>query len=161
MIMASQYYNFIKGGKRMRCRKAVGAVVESNNEYLIVHKVKINDGKTRISGSWDLVKGGVFPYETKREALSRELMEETGLSNYKIIKEFDEKIVFKFPDSLTDLIGYDLQETTVFHVYIKNKSEIQLNDPEIDAFKFVTKSELCKIINKKETSAFILKHYQS
>jgi len=43
-----------------KIRHAVGAIIRQNNEYLLVHKVKISTGES-IEGFWGLVKGGVLP----------------------------------------------------------------------------------------------------
>jgi putative (di)nucleoside polyphosphate hydrolase len=79
----------------MKIRKAVGAVVFQNDEYLLVHKVKSINGKANIAGHWDFPKGGVEESDRDFEAaIIRELKEETGSDNYRIINKFDKKICF-------------------------------------------------------------------
>src|SRR5689334_3245748 len=102
-----------------RIRKAVGAIITHNNEYLLVHKVKIMDasqGPVSVPGMWDFPKGGIHRAETESEALQRELREETGSQHYRIIKQFAEKICFAFDKATHQHTGYERQETTMFLV---------------------------------------------
>lgn len=58
------------------------------------------------------LKGGVLLSDTdSSSALLRELKEETGSAQYRIIKQFDEKICFEFPSALKEKLGYDSQES--------------------------------------------------
>ncbi|HCI78553.1 MAG TPA: hypothetical protein DHW02_02555 [Ktedonobacter sp.] len=71
-----------------RIRKAVGAIITYNNEYLLVHKVKIMNGlqgTVNIPGIWDFPKGGMKASETPIDAILRELREETSSQSYRII----------------------------------------------------------------------------
>ena len=73
-------------------RKAVGDIVLHDDEYLLVHKVKVmNTGKGPVSipGVWDFPKGGMQETETAIEAVLRELREETGSQSYQILRQFD------------------------------------------------------------------------
>jgi putative (di)nucleoside polyphosphate hydrolase len=64
----------------MKIRKAVGALVFQDDEYIVVHKIKSVDIKSDIKGHWDLPKGGVQEADEDLEkAIFRELKEETGL----------------------------------------------------------------------------------
>lgn len=58
------------------------------------------------------LKGGVLLSDTdSSSALLRELKEETGSAQYRIIKQSDEKICFEFPSALKEKLGYDSQES--------------------------------------------------
>ena len=85
----------------MKIRKAVGAIIKTGNKFILVHKVKImnsKNGPEDIPGRWDFPKGGVKSSDMNlNKAILRELKEETGSDQYKIIKEFNEKISFQFP----------------------------------------------------------------
>ena len=137
----------------MKIRKAVGAVVVQNNQYLLIHKVRNSDSNVSISGYWDFSKGGVEEADEHLEAaVMRELKEETGSANYKIINRFDRKICFSFPKSYK----YEKQETTMFYVeYYGNTEELKPQDEEIDEVKFFSKEQLMRIIYLDETKDFL------
>src|SRR5438105_4676899 len=98
---------------------AVGAIIVQNNEYLLVHKVmqmEGPDGPTSTDPVWDFPKGGVHPAETPLNALWRELREETGSQQYRVIKQFPGSISFSFNAATQQTIGYTRQDTTMFLV---------------------------------------------
>jgi 8-oxo-dGTP pyrophosphatase MutT (NUDIX family) len=67
--------------------KSVGAVVfrkENNKIYYLLLKYR--------NGHWDFPKGHVENGETEEETMRREVKEETGIDNLKIIFGFSEKI---------------------------------------------------------------------
>lgn len=128
-------------------RKAVGALVVQGDRVLLVHKVKMMDGKDgveAIAGVWDLPKGGVKALDADAEhALRRELLEECGIENACIVREFLIKITFQFLPEDQQKLGFEGQETTMFLVeYAGDPAELQPQDEEIDALKFVKRDEL-------------------
>ena len=46
---------------------------------------------------WDFAKGNIEKNEDELETLKRELKEETGISDFKLIKNFKEKIQLRRP----------------------------------------------------------------
>lgn len=143
----------MNGGGFMKTRQAVGAVVFQNEEYLLVHKVKSINSNTDTIGHWDFPKGGTKESDKDLEtAVLRELKEETGSDNYRIISRFDRKICFSFPKGHK----YDRQETIMFHVeYLGDRGDLRPQDEEIDGVKFVSKSDLMRILCLKETREFL------
>ncbi len=137
----------------MKIRKAVGAVVFQNNEYLLIHKVRSSNNNEYIVGHWDFPKGGVEELDGDLEsAVLRELKEETGSANYRIINRFEVKICFSFPK----VHKYDSQETVMFYVeYLGNREELKPQDEEIDIVKFVSKDELMEVLCHEETHKFL------
>lgn len=143
-------------------RKAVGAIVYQEDKFLVVHKTNINtiEGKQNIQGEWDFVKGKVEKSDKNYEdALLRELQEETGSMEYKIIMVFDQKIHFDFPVKIKGKIGYDKQVTTMFLVEFKGEfnSLIPL-DNEINNFAFLDPNEVVKILTHQETKDFFIQY---
>jgi putative (di)nucleoside polyphosphate hydrolase len=137
-------------------RKAVGAVIFQNEEYLLVRKVKVMNGvngSEDIAGHWDFPKGGVNASDESMEmALFRELKEETGSESYRIIKEFNKKICFEFPETHK----YDCQETIMFLVeYLGDRTDLKSQDAEISMVEFFSKVEILNIICLEETIKFI------
>lgn len=144
-----------------KTRRAVGAIVKYKNGFLLVHKVKVKNfknGPEKIMGEWDFPKGGVKGTEAENEVM-RELREETGSNNYRIIKQFDEKIRFEFPPEIREKIGFDKQETLMFLIeYLGDCSELRPQDDEIDDVRFFDISEVLEKLTHKEVKNFFIKN---
>ena len=143
-------------------RKAVGAIVFQKDKFLVVHKTNINtmNGKQNIQGEWDFVKGKVEKSDRDYEdALLRELQEETGSIEYKIIKEFDQKIQFDFPDELKEKIGYDKQVTTMFLVeFMGEFNSLISQDNEINNIAFLDPYHVVEILPHQETRDYFIQY---
>ncbi|MGD7052407.1 MULTISPECIES: NUDIX hydrolase [Bacillaceae] len=146
----------------MNIRQAVGAIVTIGNEYILILKTKINtaEGKKEIQGEWDFIKGGVEKTDSSLyEAVLRELKEETGKNTFSVIKEFEEKISFKFPQEVADRIGYHSQETTMFLVEYTGENKDWLpQDDEISEISFFKKEEVLKKLAHDQTREFFKTH---
>ena len=70
---------------------SAGAVLLCNtsgkNEFLLLNYPQ---------GHWDFVKGKMEVGETPHETVKREMGEETGISNFKLIKGFEEYVEYDF-----------------------------------------------------------------
>lgn len=81
----------------------------------------------------------------------RELKEETGSTQYKIEKKFAKTINFTFPKGHK----YKAQETVMYHVvYTGDRSDIKIQDDEIDGIMFVEYDNILDIITLDETKEF-------
>lgn len=146
-------------------RNAVGAIITQGDEILLVHKVKMMDGKNgpeETPGQWDFPKGGVLSSDLDlSSALLRELKEETGSAQYRVIKKFEEKICFEFPKFLREKLGYESQETTMFQVeYIGDRTELKPQDKEIDQVNFFPKSNVLGILFHEDSKEFYKRFVQ-
>ncbi|MGM7684808.1 NUDIX domain-containing protein [Cytobacillus sp. Hm23] len=143
-------------------RNAIGAIVYQGNKFLIVRKTNINTikGKQNIKGEWDFIKGGIEKNDKDiHDTLLRELQEETGSIEYRVVKVFEEKICFDFPDVLREKIGYDRQETTMFLVeYLGDCKNLIPNDNEISKIKFIEKDKVVEILTHQDTKDYFIKH---
>ncbi|KQL54377.1 hypothetical protein AN964_13310 [Heyndrickxia shackletonii] len=143
-------------------RKAIGAIVYQNNKFLIINKTKMNtkEGKENIEGEWDFIKGGVEEEDDELvDSLLRELKEETGSEEYKVIKQFDEKICFDFPKSIQEKIGFVRQETTMFFVeFLGNEKILTPFDNEVSDVKFLEKDKLLDTLTHSETKEYFIKN---
>ena len=143
----------------LKIRKAVGAIVKQKDLFLLIHKVKMMNslnGPEKIKPRWDFPKGGVKQSDLNLEqAILRELKEETGSDNYKIVKQFNEKIVFDFPDKIKDKLGFHSQEVTMFLVeFLGDKKLLKSQDDEIDNINFFSKDEVNNMISFQDSKDF-------
>lgn len=146
-------------------RRAVGVIATQQQEVLLVYKVKVMDGKSgaeSIPGEWDFPKGGVKPDDTHLvSAALRELREETGSDQYSIVREFPERICFTFAPADQEKLGYQRQETIMFHAeYHGDGSDLHPQDQEIAETCFVSVKEALLMLTHQEsrdffTSAFL------
>ena len=71
--------------------KSAGIVLfhktSDENEFLLLNYPQ---------GHWDFVKGKMEVGETPHETVKREMGEETGISNFKLIKGFEEHVEYNF-----------------------------------------------------------------
>lgn len=137
----------------MRIRKAVGAIITREDKYLLIHKVKLMDQNTETEYiMWDFPKGGIKEEENLEKALLRELKEETGSSSFKVMRKFDEKIVFEFPEGFK----YDAQETEMFLVeYTGDYKDLVPDYEEIDQIGFFSMDEVMNLVQLEETRRFL------
>ncbi|MDV2581806.1 NUDIX hydrolase [Alkalibacillus haloalkaliphilus] len=140
-------------------RQAVGAIVFKRSEFLLVHKVKVSalEKRSLSEGEWDLPKGGVEQNDHSLEhAILRELEEETGSTQYRVIKQFDDKICFSFDISFQEQTGWKKQETTMFLVeYFGDDSDLVPKDREIAEVIFLPYEEAYERLTHKDTKKYI------
>ncbi|MEH7385270.1 NUDIX hydrolase [Bacillus sp. JJ1521] len=143
-------------------RHAVGAIVYKDDQFLLVHKIKINtrSGSEKITGEWDFIKGGIKESDdSPRHAILRELNEETGSTDFIILKQFDENINFEFPEKMKMKIGFEGQETTMFLVeFTGDKENLSQLDEEIEELQFLAKNEVIGKLTHEDTRSFFMKN---
>ncbi|MFW6025816.1 MAG: NUDIX domain-containing protein [Candidatus Woesearchaeota archaeon] len=143
----------------IKIRKAVGAIVKQNDLFLLIHKIKMMNslnGPEKIKPRWDFPKGGIKKSDLNLEqAILRELKEETGSDNYKIVKKFNEKIVFDFPDEIKEKLGFHRQEVTMFLVEFSGDTKLlKSQDDEIDNINFFSRDEVNNMISFQDSKDF-------
>ncbi len=123
---------------------SVGAVVfRKNNEikYLILHYPH---------GHWDFPKGNVEKGESEEETLRREIKEETGIDDIKIIGGFRKTIEYFYRRE-----GKTIHKQVIFYLAETTTNRVRLSYEHI-GFKWVPYEEALKIITF-ENSKNILK----
>ncbi len=80
-------------------RSGVGIIVLNNKNQVFVGKRKDNPGD-----KWQMPQGGVDTGENYINAMKRELAEETGIENIKILKEIERIYHYELPENLVGII---------------------------------------------------------
>ena len=147
-------------------RLGVGIVLLNDNNEVFVGK-RIDNPKD----FWQMPQGGVDKDENFLDAAKRELEEETGIKNVKLIKEMEGWFTYDLPKDLLGKIWkgkYRGQKQKWFIMkFLGNNNEININTkkPEFLNWKWINPSKLPEVainfkINiyrkiSKELSAFI------
>lgn len=105
--------------------------------------------RSDISDSWQFPQGGIDEGESAEEALFRELEEEIGTADVRIIAEFPEWISYDFPPRVAKKMHPFAGQTQRYYLVQLNEGAIINLDTEIPEFsdhKFVDFEELSKYI---------------
>jgi len=131
-------------------RKIVSAMIFSKDGKLFLGRKKA-DGGGVYSDCWHIPGGGVDDGETSKEALKREILEETGIDitkcKYELIdnegKGVAEKILKDTGERVTCEMDFEVYEIIIDD---KNSNEIKisLND-DLEEYQWVEMSDLPKI----------------
>jgi putative (di)nucleoside polyphosphate hydrolase len=143
-----------------KTRKAIGAIIFHNNKFLVLSRSMIftTEGFKKIPLERDLLKGGIDKGESPKEALLRELYEETGSKKYMISKKFKNRLSYGLPKST----GFDRQEVTMFLVeYVGDEKDLKPDKKEIAKLQFFNKKDTLKKITYPETKEFFKKYIES
>ena len=107
-------------------RIGVGIIVLNLNNQVFVGKRKDNP-----NDKWQMPQGGVDEGEDYITAMKRELKEETGIENIKIIKEIEKIYQYELPEDLVGIIWkgkYRGQKQKWFITrFLGEEKEINLN----------------------------------
>lgn len=127
-------------------REGVGAIVfdETNGDsegyiFLILHRILNWTG-------WEFPKGGTDG-EGLENALKRELEEETGITDFKIIKKLDKKLEFENPKR------NQFHSNTIFLVKADSRQEINLDQDiiEHDAYMWADEKTVLEKLHFEDT----------
>ena len=112
--------------QKLPLRIGVGIILLNNQNKIFVGKRKDNPGN-----KWQMPQGGVDEGEDFISAMKRELLEETSIKNFKIIKEIDKFYQYELPNNLVGIIWkgkYRGQKQKWFITrFLGEESEINLN----------------------------------
>ena len=124
--------------KKLPLRKGVGVVLLNQNNEVFVAKRIDNP-----NNYWQMPQGGIDENENYFDAATRELEEETSITNVKLIKELDGFQTYLLPQNLLGIIWkgkYKGQKQKWFVMrFIGNDGEININtsNPEFLDWKWI------------------------
>ncbi len=150
--------------KEKKYRPNVAAVIlspkyPSECEFFIAHR-------SDLKGAWQFPQGGIDEGETPKEALLRELKEEIGTDEVKILAQHNDWVKYDFPESISKkMYPYDGQIQKYFLVCLQSgaKINLQTQEPEFNEYKFVSYKELFTYIThfKKGVYKEVLSYFRS
>ena len=133
--------------KNLPLRLGVGIVLLNTENKVFVGK-RIDHP----SNCWQMPQGGVDKNEPLLSAASRELKEETGIKNVKLIKEIDYWLTYELPNNLLGKIWqgkYRGQKQKWFIMrFIGNEKEINIKtkNAEFKEWKWIDVNQLINIV---------------
>ena len=141
-------------------RTGVGIIVLNNNNQVFVGKRKDNPGD-----KWQMPQGGVDKGEDFITAMRRELIEETGIKNIKILKEVQNMYQYELPKNLVGIIWKGKfrgqRQKWFITKFLGKDDEINLEtpQPEFIDWKWIDPKDLPEVIVdfKKELYLNLLK----
>ncbi len=101
--------------------------------------------RSDLKGVWQFPQGGIDRGESAKEALYRELKEEIGTDDIKIIAEYPEWIAYDFPRHVMEnMKPFHGQTQRYYLVRLKKKAVIDLDTkhPEFVKYKYVPLDEV-------------------
>ncbi|MEK4759584.1 NUDIX domain-containing protein [Viridibacillus sp. FSL E2-0187] len=138
-------------------RYAVGGIIKSDDTILLVNKGKVMDTEKplEVKPEWDFPKGGVKREDLDiQEALFRELDEETGTRDFRIIGELG-TIEFEFPAAMKEKLGFERQVTYMFLLdFLGERAQLQPKTEEIRGVEFVKIDQMDERLKLAETKDF-------
>ena len=133
--------------KELPLRLGVGAIVLNNKNRVFVGKRKDNP-----VDKWQMPQGGVNEGEKLIDAMRRELQEETGIKNIKILKEIDGWSQYELPENLLGKIWegkYRGQKQKWFIMKFLGKQEeinIKTKNPEFLDWKWIEINQITEVV---------------
>lgn len=131
-------------GRSLRVRHEIQAVIfdEVGNDKKVLLLKKLDFSAKRFR--WRLLKGGVKEGETEAEALRREVFEETGLKNVKILSKVHRyEFVFRNTKHLV----------SSYLTKVNSRELVKLQKSEVADYIWITKEEALNLLywnNEKE-----------
>ena len=122
-------------------------------EFLLLKRIESR------GGFWQPVTGGLEENETVKDAVFRELCEETSLAKKDIIKVFDEVYSFSFEsEKIAEMTGNknNIIKEQVYGLEVKTDSKIVIDPKEHNEYKWVSYDEAMKMLKwQNNKDAFV------
>ncbi|MEK6856818.1 MAG: NUDIX domain-containing protein [Nanoarchaeota archaeon] len=103
------------------------------------------------SSHWGFAKGGIETGEDEGKAAKRELKEETGIDNFKLVNNFLEKINYYYKKE-----GKTVYKEVVFFLVLTETEDVKISE-EHKNYKWCSYEEAHKLIGFKNTRQVLKK----
>jgi len=137
-----------KNIKGLPYRKNVSCIVFRGDKYLLVQLADWEENW------WKFPQGGMEVGEIGKDTIRRELLEELGISKFKIIAKSKYTNLYDWPKEIVIKRGLKWRgQDQIFYLvqYLGNESDIKISNPnEVKKFQWVTKAEFFDLIDQKE-----------
>lgn len=136
-------------------RPNVAAIIMSS-EYPKKHSILVAK-RVDVKNVWQFPQGGIDRGETAKEALFRELKEEIGTDDIKIIAKYPGWLTYDFPPAIKKRMKPFYGQTQKFYlVKLKKKAliNLQTKHPEFIDYKFVSPKEAVSMVTKFKRSQY-------
>lgn len=133
--------------KNLSYRDNVCCIVFQADKFLIVQR------QGWPGNWWKFPQGGIDPGETLKQAALRELKEEIGSENFRIIGESKYVNVYDWNDESIRLAGHQWRGQNQKYLIIEYRgdvNDIHLNPSEIKQYKWVTLAKLWENISQDD-----------
>lgn len=150
--------------KEKNYRPNVAAVVLSPRypekvEFFIALRVDIEN-------AWQFPQGGIDDGESSRDALFRELKEEIGTDQVKIVATYPKWLHYDFPNTVAKkMYPFDGQKQKYYLVVLDKDAKVDLSTehPEFSEYKYVDENEVFEHITyfKKPIYKEVLKYFKN
>ena len=145
----------IKKYKNLPLRNGVGVVLLNNENKVFVGKRIDNP-----VNFWQMPQGGVDKNEENYEAAKRELREETGITQIKLIKELNYWLEYELPDNLLGKIckgkyrGQKQKWMVMKFLGKPDEINVKTKNPEFLEWKWIEPSKLPDIAVKFKINVY-------
>ncbi len=153
----------MENNKKKRYRPNVAAIIlspkyPSKCEIFVASRSDVND-------AWQFPQGGIDDGESVYDALYRELEEEIGTNDIKIVAEYPEWVSYDFPEIIArKMYPFDGQIQKYFLVRLNSKKNIHLNTehPEFNEYKFVEYNDIFNYVTyfKRQVYKKVLDYFK-
>jgi len=122
--------------------------------------------RTDVENAWQFPQGGIDEGESAKEALFRELKEEIGTDDIKIIAEYPEWVSYDFPPAIAEKMKpFDGQIQKYYLVKLNEGAKIDIythHTPEFSEYKFVQTKNIYDYITffKRTVYKQVLKYFR-
>lgn len=123
--------------------------------------------RTDVENAWQFPQGGIDDGESSKEALFRELKEEIGTDDVKIIAEYPEWVSYEFPPAIAKKMQpFDGQIQKYYLVKLNPGAKIDINThhtQEFSEYKFVPTKNIYDFITffKRTVYKQVLKYFRN
>jgi bis(5'-nucleosidyl)-tetraphosphatase len=107
--------------------------------------------------NWGFPKGHIEPGETEQETLSREIQEETGLSDLELEENFREEDIYESDSNRGPFKGQKIEKHSIYYLCKSRGGTVKLDEAEIGDFKWVRPNEAVDLLTFESSKNILRK----